>query len=147
MESSAKDKRVYIVRYYKVLKYAINILTPSITFIEYTKEVTKFIESELINLKLLDKHDLKNQDPNNPLYKQYFMHGISHHLGLDVHDLGTYKTIKPGMVITVEPGIYITQENIGIRLEDNVIIHNSYTENITNEIPIEIEDIEYIMNA
>ena len=102
---------------------ATNILRPGISINDYHKEVGKIMESELIKIKLIDKVDVKNQDPKNPLFKKYFMHGTSHHIGLDVHDVGNfYVDLKPGNVFTVEPGIYIREEKIGVRLEDNILI-------------------------
>ena len=84
------------------------------------------MESELIELGLLDRTDVNNQNDKQPLYRKYFMHGTSHHLGLDVHDVGNiYRAFEPGMVFTVEPGIYIREENLGIRLENNVVIQSN----------------------
>ena len=106
------------------------------------------MESELLGLGLLDKTDIKNQDPENPAYKKYFMHGTSHFLGLDVHDVGNfYQPIKEGMVFTVEPGIYIREENLGIRLEDNIVIQKHGHINLMKNIPIEADEIEEIMNS
>ena len=126
---------------------ATNILRPGITVNDYHKEVGKIMESELLKIKLLDKTDVKKQDPKNPLFKQYFMHGTSHHLGLDVHDVGNfYVNLKPGNVFTVEPGIYIRKENLGIRLEDNIIIGEKENINLMKNIPILPEEIEDLMN-
>ena len=107
------------------------------------------MSSELIGLGLIDRLDIKNQDDNNPAYKKYFMHGTSHHIGLDTHDFGQLKApMLPNMVFTVEPGIYIPEENLGIRLEDDVVIQSSGSpRNLMNNIPIEIEEIEDLMNS
>ena len=126
---------------------ATNILRPGITVNDYHKEVGKIMESELLKIKLLDKTDVKKQDSKNPLFKQYFMHGTSHHLGLDVHDVGNfYVDLKPGNVFTVEPGIYIRKENLGIRLEDNIVIGKKENINLMKNIPILPEEIEDLMN-
>lgn len=126
---------------------ATNILRPGITVNDYHKEVGKIMESELLKIKLLDKTDVKKQDSKNPLFKQYFMHGTSHHLGLDVHDVGNfYVDLKPGNVFTVEPGIYIRKENLGIRLEDNIVISEKENINLMKNIPILPEEIEDLMN-
>ena len=126
---------------------ATNILRPGITINDYHKEVGKIMESELLKIKLLDKTDVKKQDPKNPLFKQYFMHGTSHHLGLDVHDVGNfYVDLKPGNVFTVEPGIYIRRENLGVRLEDNIVIGEKENTNLMKNIPILPEEIENLMN-
>ena len=126
---------------------ATNILRPGITVNDYHKEVGKIMESELLKIKLLDKTDVKKQDPKNPLFKQYFMHGTSHHLGLDVHDVGNfYVNLKPGNVFTVEPGIYIRKENLGIRLEDNIVIGEKENINLMKNIPILPKEIENLKN-
>lgn len=127
---------------------ATNILRPGISVNEYHKEVGKIMESELIRIKLIDKEDVKKQDPKNPIYKKYFMHGTSHHLGLDVHDVGNfYVNLSPGNVFTVEPGIYIREENLGVRLEDNILIGENQNHNLMKNIPILPEEIEDIMNS
>ncbi len=126
---------------------ATNILRPGISINDYHKEVGKIMESELIEIKLIDKVDVKNQDPKNPLFKKYFMHGTSHHLGLDVHDVGDfYVDLRPGNVFTVEPGIYIREENIGVRLEDNILVGDNNNINLMENIPILPDEIEDIMN-
>ena len=128
---------------------ASKMLIPGTIWEEYHVEVGKLMTSELISLGLLDKSDIQNQDHKNPAYKKYFMHGTSHHMGLDTHDYGDLKTpMVANMVFTVEPGIYIPEENLGIRLEDDVVIKNSGTPiNLMKSIPIEIEEIEEIMNS
>lgn len=131
----------------RVKNEATALLVPGTLIPEYHKQVGKLMEQELISLGLLDKTDIKNQHPDHPEYKKYFMHGTSHHLGLDVHDVGsTYTPIKPGMVLTVEPGIYIREEGIGIRIEDNILITEGGYENLMKNIPIEAEEIEDLMN-
>ena len=94
-------------------------------------------------------NDIKNEDPNWPAYKKYFMHGTSHFIGLDTHDVGLWtEPIKANMVFTVEPGIYIPDENLGIRLEDDIVVVNNGTpKNLMNSIPIEPEEIEELMNS
>ncbi len=115
---------------------------------DYHKEVGKIMESELIGLGLLSKTDIKNQNPSNPAYKKYFMHGTSHHLGLDVHDYGyPQMKMKVGMVFTVEPGIYIREENLGIRLENDVVITEDGVDDLMKNIPIDTEEIEELMNS
>ena len=128
---------------------ASKMLIPGTLWEEYHVEVGKLMTSELISLGLLDKSDIQNQDHKNPAYKKYFMHGTSHHMGLDTHDYGDLKTpMVANMVFTVEPGIYIPDENLGIRLEDDVVIKSSGTPiNLMKSIPIEIEEIEEIMNS
>ena len=131
-----------------VKNYAKSILRPGTTIPQYHKEVGEFMEGKLIDLGLLDKTDVKNQNPNQPLYKKYFMHGTSHHIGLDVHDVGDiYRKIEPGMVFTVEPGIYIREENIGIRLENDIVIQENGYLDLMKNIPIEAEEIEDLMNS
>ncbi|WP_268035441.1 aminopeptidase P family protein [Algoriphagus sp. PAP.12] len=132
----------------RVHKEASSMLRPGVTIQDYHKEVGLIMQSELIGLGLVDQTDVQNQDPNWPAYKKYFMHGTSHHLGLDVHDVGTmYGPIQPGMVFTVEPGIYIPEEGFGIRLEnDIVVLENGYFDLMKN-IPIEADEIEDLMNS
>ncbi|MGB3182768.1 MAG: aminopeptidase P family protein [Cyclobacteriaceae bacterium] len=132
----------------RVMKEAMELLTPGNNIPDYHREVGKLMERELLGLKLLDTTDVRTQNPDWPAYKKYFMHGTSHHIGLDVHDVGNvYKEIKPGMVFTVEPGIYIREENIGIRLENDIVVReNGYTDLMAN-IPLEAEEIEEVMNS
>jgi Xaa-Pro aminopeptidase len=131
-----------------VKKEAEKLLVPGTLIPEYHKEVGKLMEEELVKLKLLDRTDIKNQNPDWPAYKKFFMHGTSHFIGLDTHDSGLYhKPIEAGMVFTCEPGIYIPEENLGIRLEDDLIIRDGKSPfNMMSGIPIEIEEIEDIMN-
>ena len=132
----------------KVKNEATKLLTPGILWDEFHKEVGKLMTSELLNLGLLDKADIQNEKPENPAYKKYFMHGTSHHLGLNTHDYGLlHLPIEKNMVFTVEPGIYIPEEDFGIRLEDDVVIQQSGDPiNLMKNIPIEIEEIESSMN-
>lgn len=131
----------------RVKNIATDLLTTGNSIPEYHKAVGKLMEEELIELGLIDKTDIKNQSKDWPAYKKYFMHGTSHHLGLDVHDVGSiYAKFKPGMVFTVEPGIYIREEGLGIRLEDNILITETGHKNLMRNIPIHAEEIEGLMN-
>jgi Xaa-Pro aminopeptidase len=115
---------------------------------EFNGEVGKLMESELIGLKLLKKEDVKKQDAKNPIYKKYFPHGTAHFLGLDVHDVGNrYEKLKAGAVLTCEPGIYIREENIGIRIENNILITKDKPIDLMAGIPIEADEIEELMNS
>ncbi|MDX1627230.1 MAG: M24 family metallopeptidase, partial [Fulvivirga sp.] len=144
---SKRQKEVYNA-VLRVMREAIQMLAPGILIPEYQKEVGKVMESELLGLGLLNNTDVKNQTANNPAYKKYFMHGTSHHIGLDVHDVANiYQKLKPGMVLTVEPGIYIREENLGIRLENNVVISDYGIKDLMANIPIEVEEIEELMNS
>ncbi len=132
----------------RVMKEASSMLTPGILHNDYHEEVGKIMESELIGLGLLDKVDVTNQNPKNPLYKKYFMHGTSHHLGLDVHDVEEReRPFETGMVLTVEPGIYIREENLGIRLENDILITENGQHDLMANIPLEAEEIEELMNS
>lgn len=131
----------------RVKNAATELLKPGNRIPEYHSEVGKLMEKELLDLGLIDKTDIKNEDPDWPAYKKYFMHGTSHHIGLDVHDVASiYKVFEPGMVFTVEPGVYIPEENIGIRIEDDIVITENGHLNLMKNIPIEAEEIEEIMN-
>ncbi|MBT8317245.1 MAG: aminopeptidase P family protein [Lutibacter sp.] len=133
----------------RVKNEATKMLSPGVLWAEYQKEVGKFMSSELLGLGLIDKADVQNEDPNWPAYKKYFMHGTSHHMGLDTHDYGQLKLpMKANMVFTVEPGIYIPEENMGIRIEDDVIVQEKGKPlNLMKNIPIEVEEIEDLMNS
>lgn len=132
----------------RVKRAAYKLLRPGTMYFDYHKEVQKVMESELLKLKLIDKTDIKNQHPDKPVVMKYFMHGTGHHLGLDVHDTGNmFAKIKEGMVWTVEPGIYIKDEGLGIRLENNVVITKSGLQDLMKNIPIEAEEIEDLMNS
>lgn len=131
----------------RVKNRATDLLVPGNTIPEYHKEVGKIMESELVELGLIDKTDIKNQNPDWPAYKKYFMHGTSHHLGIDVHDVASiYVKFRPGMVLTVEPGIYIREEGLGIRIEDNILIQEKGHLNLMRNIPIHADEIEDLMN-
>lgn len=130
-----------------VFKEARKMLRPGVLLEEYHKEVGKLMEKELIQLKLLTAAEVRKQNPDIPLYKKYFMHGTSHYLGLDVHDVGNpYLPIKEGMVFTCEPGIYIRDENIGIRLENDILITKNDPVDLLSNSPIEADHIEEVMN-
>ncbi|SMC38132.1 aminopeptidase P family protein [Cellulophaga tyrosinoxydans] len=133
----------------RVKNEATKMLVPGTIWAEYHKEVGKIMTSELLALGLLDKADIKNENPEWPAYKKYFMHGTSHHIGLNTHDYGALKTpMKANMVFTVEPGIYIPNEKMGIRLEDDVVIQEKGAPfNLMQNIPIEADEIESLMNA
>jgi len=131
----------------KVHKAAIRMLTAGNTIDEYTREVGKVMETELIGLGLLDAGEVKKQSEGEPLYKKYFPHGTSHHLGLDVHDYGDkYRKFEPGMVLTCEPGIYVKEEAIGVRIENNILITAGDPVDLTGTIPREADEIEDLMN-
>ena len=132
----------------RVKKAATKLLVPGTYLNEYHVSVGKLMETELILLGLISEEDVQNEDPAWPAYKKYFMHGTSHYIGLDTHDLGLWtKPIKAGMVFTVEPGIYIPEENLGIRLEDDVVVQESGEPiNLMENIPIEVDEIESLMN-
>ena len=132
----------------RVLKEARAMLVPGNILEEYHKEVGKVMESELIGLGLISREEVAKQDPDKPAYKKYFMHGTSHHLGLDVHDLCLrYEPFRAGMMFTCEPGIYIPEENLGIRLENDILITDDGPIDLFRSIPIEAEGIEELMNA
>ena len=131
----------------RVFKYAQSILNVGVLWEEYQKEVESFMESQLIDLGLLNRHEVEKQNPDSPLLKKYFMHGVSHHLGLDVHDVwNKYRKIEAGMVFTIEPGIYIKEEGLGIRLENNFLITETGNIDLMENIPIEADEIEELMN-
>ncbi|MCX8490333.1 MAG: aminopeptidase P family protein [Cyclobacteriaceae bacterium] len=131
----------------RVQKAAIKMLRPGVLYFEYHKEIQKLIESELVGLKLISKPDIKNQHPDRPAFQKYFMHGTSHMLGLDVHDVGNmHAKIQVGQVWTVEPGIYIKEEGLGIRIENNIVIGKDKNFDLMKNIPIETEEIEELMN-
>jgi len=125
------------------------MLVPGTLWADYQAKVGKIMEKELIGLGLITEEDVKNEDPKWPAYKKYFMHGTSHHMGLDTHDYGILtEPMEEGMVFTVEPGIYIPEENLGIRLEDDYVIQEKGAPiNLMKNIPITVEEIEALMNS
>ncbi len=145
---TARQKEVYNA-VLRVKNEATQMLTPGTLWKQYHIEVGKIMTSELLGLGLLDHADVQNENPDAPAYKKYFMHGTSHHLGLDTHDYGLlHEPMQPNMVFTVEPGIYIPAEGFGIRLEDDVVIQpQGQPFNLMKNIPIEVDEIESLMNA
>ena len=133
----------------RVKNEATKMLIPGTLWKQYHVEVGKIMTSELLGLGLIDKADVQNENPDWPAYKKYFMHGTSHHLGLDTHDYGLlHEPMQANMVFTVEPGIYIPAEGIGIRIEDDVVIQEKGEPfNLMKNIPIEVDEIEAIMNS
>ena len=126
--------------------YAKSLLKPGITILQYTDKVGEEATKEFIKLGLLNKTDIKNEDADNRAYRKYLYHGISHHLGIDVHDLGTRtEPIRAGMVFTVEPGIYIEEEQMGVRIENNLWITRSGNKDLMANIPIKADEIEALM--
>ena len=131
----------------RVMKEATSMLKPGVLLGDYHKEVGLIMQSELMGLGLINQHDIDKQDPKSPAYRKYFMHGTSHFLGLDVHDVGHFdKPIKEGMVFTCEPGIYILEENLGIRLENDLVITKDKPLDLMANIPLEADAIEDLMN-
>jgi len=144
---SRRQKEIYNA-VLRVQKAAIQLLRPGNTLEEYHQEVGRIMESELVGLGLLDAGEVKNQNKDAPLYKKYFMHNASHHLGLDVHDFGNkYRKFEEGMVFTCEPGIYIKEEAIGIRLENDILLSRNGPVDLMENIPIEADEIEDLMNV
>ena len=145
---TARQKAVYNA-VLRVKKAATKLLVPGENLKEYHAKVGNLMERELVDLKLISIDDIKNQDPKWPAYKKYFMHGTSHYIGLDTHDVGSWSdSMRENMVFTVEPGIYIPEENLGIRLEDDVVVQaNGEPFNLMRNIPIEADEIEDLMNS
>ncbi|HYK77720.1 MAG TPA: aminopeptidase P family protein [Daejeonella sp.] len=142
-----RQKEVYNA-VHRVMNESKKMLVSGTIWNEYHEEVGKIMESELIGLGLLDRHDVAKQDPAMPLYKKYFMHGTSHHLGLDVHDFASrYEPFKVGNILTCEPGIYIQAEGLGIRLENDILITADGNIDLMADIPLQAEEIEEIMNS
>ena len=130
----------------RVQRHAIGLLQAGMTFSNYNASVGLAMQEELIELKLISSAEVKAQNPDNPAYKKYFMHGTSHFLGIDVHDVGYFhEPMQAGMVFTVEPGIYIPEEGIGIRLENDVLITPNGVDDLMAKIPIEADEIEDLM--
>lgn len=127
-------------------KYAASILKPGISIINYTDKVGEEATKQFFKIGLLTKEAIKNEDKDNRAYRKYLYHGISHHLGIDVHDLGTrVEPVKEGMVFTIEPGIYIEEEQMGVRIENNFWITKTGNKDLMKSIPIEANDIEKLM--
>jgi Xaa-Pro aminopeptidase len=132
----------------RIMKEAKGMLAPGVIWNDYHNEVGKVVTSELLTLGLLDKHSIAKQDPAVPVYKKYFMHGTSHHLGIDVHDFASrYKPFEEGNILTCEPGIYIPEEGLGIRLENDILLTKNGIVDLMEDIPLEAEEIEEIMNS
>jgi Xaa-Pro aminopeptidase len=143
---TARQKQVYNA-VLRVMKAATAMLVVGNTIPEYHRAVGSLMEKELVDLGLLTLDDIKNQNPEWPAYKQYFMHGTSHFLGLDVHDVGNFnRKLEAGMVFTCEPGIYIPKENLGIRLENDILVTDNGPKDLMKNIPLEAEEIEELMN-
>jgi Xaa-Pro aminopeptidase len=146
---SARQRDVYNA-VLRVMRGAQKLLKPGVLLMEYHQEVGKLMEKELIGLGLITQEEIANQNPAWPAYKKYFMHGTSHFLGIDVHDVGMrYEPMQEGMTFSCEPGIYIPEEGIGIRLENEVLITKDGCLDLMDEagMPIEIEEIEALMNS
>ncbi len=132
----------------RVMRLAQQLLVPGNDLARYHQQVGEVVTQELVGLGLLDRTDIKNQAPEHPAYKKYFMHNTSHHIGLDTHDVAdVHSKFEPGMVLTIEPGIYIREEKLGIRLENDVVIREEGVEDLMATIPLEAEEIEELMNA
>ncbi|MDE3252850.1 MAG: aminopeptidase P N-terminal domain-containing protein [Bacteroidota bacterium] len=126
--------------------YAKSILKPGISIADYTEKVGEEATQQFLKIGLLRKSEVKNEDPENRAYRKYLYHGISHHLGIDVHDLGTRtEPIKAGMLFTIEPGIYIEEEKMGVRIENNFWITRNGNQDLMKNIPITVEEIETLM--
>ncbi len=142
-----KRQRAVYDAVHRAFKFAKSILKVGVLWEEYQKEVEQFIEGELVDLGLFSRADIEKQNPDSPLLKKYFMHGTSHHLGLDVHDVwNKYRRVEAGMVFTIEPGIYIREEGIGIRLENNILITETSSIDLMANIPMDADEIENLMN-
>jgi Xaa-Pro aminopeptidase len=142
---SRRQKEVYL-SVLSVLRQCIAGLVPGKQLKEWQKEAEQMMERELVDLGLLTTRKIRRQDPDRPAFKKYFMHGVGHPIGLDVHDVGiTTEPIEAGWVMTVEPGIYIPEEGFAVRLENNVLVTNKGPVDLTAEIPIEVNEIERLM--
>jgi Xaa-Pro aminopeptidase len=140
-----RQKQVYNA-VLRVMKAATAMLTVGNNIPDYHKAVGSLMEKELVDLKLITLDDIKNQNPEWPAYKKYFMHGTSHFLGLDVHDVGDFnRKLEEGMVFTCEPGIYIREENLGIRLENDILVTAKGPVDLMKNIPLEADEIEVLM--
>jgi Xaa-Pro aminopeptidase len=143
---SKRQKEVYNACLH-LHNYAKSLLKPGITIVDYTDKVGEEATMQFIKIGLLGKADIKNEDADNKAYRKYLYHGISHHLGIDVHDLGTRTApLTAGMLLTVEPGIYIEEEQMGIRIENNVWLTKTGNKDLMKNIPVTVEEIESLMN-
>jgi len=144
---SPRQKNIYNA-VLRVMNEAKKMLKPNIMLMEYHLQVCQVMEKELVDLQLITLDDIKKQNPSMPAFKKYFMHGTSHFIGLDVHDVGMrYEPIKAGMTFSCEPGIYIPQEGIGIRLENEILITENGCLDLMEHIPIETDEIEELMHS
>lgn len=142
---SPRQKEVY-ESVLHCLKEGSKLLKPGVLSKDYELQMAKLIEAELVKLGLITTEEIANQNPDNPAYRKYFMHGTAHHLGLDVHDVGLYsRPFERGMVLTCEPGIYIREEGIGCRLENDYLLTEDGNINLSEALPIEIEEIETLI--
>jgi Xaa-Pro aminopeptidase len=142
-----RQKAVYKA-VHRSLTGAKNLLIAGITTSDYNKAVADIIEEELVDLGLISMHDIQSQEKDKPAYMKYFMHKTAHSIGLDVHDVGDrYTTYQPGMIFTCEPGIYIPEEELGIRLENDILITEDGNIDLMQSIPIDLEEIEELMNS
>lgn len=142
---SPRQKEVYNA-VLDVHNYAKSILKPGISIVDYTKQVSEEMERQLLKINLLTQDQIDQQDADSPAYKKYFYHGVTHHLGIDVHDIGTrVLPVTAGMLFTIEPGIYIEEEQMGIRIENNVWITEDGSVDLFRNIPITVEEIEAAM--
>jgi Xaa-Pro aminopeptidase len=132
----------------RVMRQCTAGLVPGKKVKDWQKECEQLIEAELVNLKLITPREIKEQDPDQPAFKKYFMHGCGHPIGLDVHDVGlTVNPLEPGWVMTIEPGIYIPEEGFAVRLENNILVTNHGPVDLMAHIPVEADEIEELMNA
>lgn len=144
----SKEQKKFYIAVLNVLRETTKLMRPGITLAELQKEAGRLIENELITTRLISKREVRRQDPKSPIWKKYFMHGISHHLGYDVHDLSDRSApLKSGMVLTCEPGLYIPELKLGIRLENDILVTKNGPIDLMANVPIEPEDIESAMNS
>ena len=142
-----KEQRQVYESVLHVLTEVTNLMRPGNTLKKLNQEAGKLIESELIKLKILSRREIRRQDAEKPLWKKYFMHGVSHHLGYDVHDIAERDApLRPGMVLTCEPGIYLPERGLGIRLENDVLVTKKAPVNLMSDIPVDPDEIESLMN-
>jgi Xaa-Pro aminopeptidase len=142
---TARQKKIYNACLH-LHNYAKSLLKPGVTILDYHDKVGEEATQLFLRIGLLKKTEIKNEDKNNRAYRKYLYHGISHHLGIDVHDLGTKtEPLKQGMLLTVEPGIYIEEEKMGVRIENNVWITKNGNQDLMKNIPTAAEEIEALM--